>query len=90
MDMTDVVRPTLVQAGWAIYSQDGAFMGEVLGADRDRFLLRAAIGSELRLEIPTKLIIEEEPNEMRARVGLDEGEISAEHEAIAPIPRSGA
>lgn len=88
MDMTDVVRPTLVQAGWAIYSQDGVFVGDVLGADQDRFLLREEDGSELRLQVPMELIIEEEPNEMRARVGLDEDEINAEHEGIALISRS--
>ncbi len=90
IDETDDVRPTLVQAGWAVYSKEGTFVGEVLGADERRFLLQDGQGSERRLEIPTEFITEEEPLEMRARISLAANEIGVGHEDIAAIPRESA
>ncbi|MEX1294582.1 MAG: hypothetical protein AB1Z67_00285 [Candidatus Limnocylindrales bacterium] len=85
---TDDQRPSLVQAGWAIYSRDGELIGEALGADSDRFLVMATDGSERRLEIPVELVLEEEPGEMRARISLDEQEVGADHDEITSIPRT--
>lgn len=87
MDMTERMRPSLVQAGWAIFSRDGEYLGDVLGADQDRLLLPEPGEPEGRLELPTDLVLEEEPAEMRARISLDEAEVNAAHERIGPIPR---
>jgi hypothetical protein len=87
-DTLDGPRPSLVQAGWAIYSKDGELIGEVLGADHERFLLADLDRSDHRLEVPIALVLEEEPAEMRARISLDEQEIGADHDAITPIPRT--
>lgn len=86
-DLTDRVRPSLVQAGWAIYSRDGGYLGDVLGADRDRLLLPQPENPRGRLELSTELVLEEEPAEMRARISLTEDEVSPRHEQIEPIPR---
>ena len=63
----DAPDPVLVQAGWEVLSRDGKSLGEVLGADRDRFLIREADHATRRLEIPTELVVEQEPAEIRAR-----------------------
>lgn len=79
--------PVLVQAGWEVLSRDGESLGEVLGADRVRFLVREDDHATRRLEIPTDLVVEQEPAEMRARIAIDANEVSAEHAAITRIPR---
>lgn len=89
MDMSDMVRPSLVQSGWAIYSRDGAYLGDVLGADRDRFLLREPTDPDARLELSTELVLEEEPAEMRARISLAEDEVHVRHEHIRSIDPGG-
>ncbi len=83
-DTPDLV---LVQAGWEVLSRDGESLGQVLGADKDRFLIRDDDHASRRLEIPTALIAEQEPGEMRARIAIDANEVSAEHAAITRIPR---
>jgi hypothetical protein len=35
-DLTDRMRSSLVQVGWAIFSRDGEYLGDVLGAVHDR------------------------------------------------------
>lgn len=79
--------PSLVQAGWQIASRDGHPLGEVLGADERRFLLRDRDDPAKRLELPTALVATQEVGTMCASIVLDEDEVASGRHGIERIPR---
>lgn len=87
LDLTDRMRSSLVQVGWAIFSRDGEHLGDVLGAVHDRLLLPEPGEPEGRLELPTALVLDEDPVEMRARISLDAAEVGAALERDGSMPR---
>jgi hypothetical protein len=80
-------NPSFVQAGWEIASRDGHPLGEVLGADERRFLLRDRDDPAKRLEFPTALVDTQEVGTMRASIVLDEDEVACGRHGIERIPR---
>lgn len=81
----DHERPhSSVLAGWHIYSRDGESLGEVIGADADRFLIRGQ--GPYRLQLSTDTIVEQDQDDMCARISI----ATAEVEQIATrIPAPG-
>ena len=89
VDTTATPATSLVQAGWTVFSRDGEALGEVLGADERRFLLRDGDHPTRRLELSTELIVDLDAADMRAHLALDASEVTADHASIDRIPRVG-
>jgi hypothetical protein len=88
-DTTETTAARPIQPGWTVFSRDGASLGEVLGADERRFLLRDDDHATRRLELSTDLISEMDAADMHARLIIDEGEATADHPSIDRVPRAG-
>jgi hypothetical protein len=74
-------------AGWEMASKDGHPLGEVLGADDRRLLLRDRDDPAKRLELPTTLIAGQDVRSMRATLALAESEVRAGSHGIERVPR---
>jgi len=70
LETTQDADPILVQAGWRLYSRDGADLGEVLGADQRRIIIA---GDDLddRWQLSTGLLQSQEEGEMRASLEIN-------------------
>jgi hypothetical protein len=87
MDTTGSPASGLIQAGWTVFSRDGEALGEVLGADERRFLIRDGDHPTRRLEISIELVADLDAADMRARLDVDANQVTAEHGAITRVPR---
>lgn len=85
-NMLDEPDPIRLQAGWQVFSRDGIDLGEVLGAGQDRFLIRAEGHATRRFQLPTELIAQEEPAQMRAQIRIDAADVRPDHRSIVSIP----
>lgn len=69
-DTTHDADTVLVQAGWRLYSRDGADLGEVLGADQRRLIIAGDDVGD-RWQLSTGLLQSQEEGEMRASLEVN-------------------
>ena len=71
----------LVQNGWQVNGASGELIGEVVERDGESIVVKLDRGGGDRVRIPTRLIAEEEEDNMLATLAVD----SAELDSVMPL-----